>query len=453
MNRRLVLAMTAIAAVVAIALSVPTVLLVTSAARAALVDELRVETLTTASLLSSLDRAQWAEAISKARSRPEERIVVVDDRFQLIADTELSDLERTFDRPEILAALDGTLASSVRSSKTLGQDLRYVAAPIVQGERIVAAVRFSLPEEAVLSAVRRTAFALGGFTLAVMLCAALIALLISRTISEPVLSLARMARKLSTDLSVRADPNIGPHEVREVAEALNATAQRLQQIVLRSERVAADASHHLRTPLTGIRLRLEAISDITESSEVGDQAEHAISEVDRLNRRIDQVLALARADAGASNQRLVHISEVVSERIAHFSTIANRCGLSVETDLQLNCVVLTEPGAVPRIVDELLGNAQQYAKHLISVRLWSADDKVHLLVSDDGPGVPEQERESVFERFSRGKQAAPGGTGLGLALVRETAVANGGNAWAEPSCIGGFAAHVVFPAAESFQTL
>ena len=256
-----------------------------------------------------------------------------------------------------------------------------------------------------------------------------------------------MARKLSTDLSARADPDIGPREVREVAEALNTTAQRLQEIVLRSERVAADASHHLRTPLTGIRLRLEAISDITASSEVGDQAEHAISEVDRLNRRIDQVLALAKADAGASNQRHVHISEVVSERIAHFSTIANSCGLSVETDLQLNCVVLTEPGSVPRIVDELLGNAQQYAKHLITVRLWSADDKVHLLVSDDGPGVPEQERESVFERFS------PGGTGLGLALVRETAVANGGNAWAEPSCIGGFAAHVVFPAGESFQTL
>ena len=444
--------MTGVAAAVAVALSVPMVLLVTRSEQIAIIDELRVETLTTALKLSSLERSDWPQAVVDAPSRPEERVVVVDTELRLIADSDAAGLDRMFARPEIVQALQGSLASDVRYSSTLATDLRFVAAPVVQNQRVVAAVRFSLPEDIVVKTVQRTALALVVFILAVMVMAGLIAMLIARSIGDPVRRLARVARDLSSDLALRADATTGPTEVRAVADALNATATRLQELVARSERVAADASHHLRTPLTGIRLRLDAISDLTDNAELREEAEHAISEVDRLNHRIDQILALARADAGSAPRMPVDMSEIVDNRIGHFSPIASDRGLSVSAQLAAHCIVLADVGAVPRIVDELLGNAQQYARARIEVSLARVDGDVELVVSDDGPGVAEAEVAAIFQRFHRGSTSVPGGTGLGLALVRETAIANGGQAWAGRSPLGGLAVHVRFPDHERPQT-
>lgn len=445
MTKRLVLALTSVAAVVALAVSIPMVLLVMRFEQASVIDELRVETLSTAAQLAAKDMRDWPTIVAAAPSRADERVIVVDAQRRLIADSDATNLDRSFDRPEIVQALQGLLASDVRTSVTLGHDLRFVAAPIVQERRIVAAVRYSLPEDTVVSGVQRTALALAGFTLAVMFVAALIALLIARSIAHPMRRLATTARHLSHDLASRADTSSGPREVRDIAEAMNGTAERLQLLVARTERVAADASHHLRTPLTGIRLRLEAIEDLAEADDVRAEAASAIAEVDRLNHRIDQVLALARADAGSTHLVRLDMTEVVEDRIEQFAPIAEERGLRVLTDLTPDCLVQAEGGAVPRMVDELLGNALQYARSTIVVSIHRSATSAELVVADDGPGVPPEEHEAIFGRFTRGRTAVPGGTGLGLALVRETAVANGGRAWVDQAAAGGLAVHVVLP--------
>lgn len=444
--------MTSIAAAVAVALSVPMVLLVMSNEQVAIIDELRVETLSTAIRLASIDRDDWMSVVADVPSRPEERVVVVDTQLRLIADSEAAAIDTTFERPEIVQALGGTLASDVRYSSTLATDLRYVAAPVVQNGRVVAAVRFSLPEDIIVNTVQRTAAALVVFIIAVMFMSGLIAVLIARSIGDPVRRLARVARDLSGDLSLRADTVHGLVEVRAVAEALNATAARLQELLARSERVAADASHHLRTPLTGIRLRLEAISDLTTVPELRDEAEHAIAEVDRLNHRIDQVLALARADAGSAPRMPVDVTDIVADRLAHFGPAAASRDLELVPALAAHCITIADAGAVPRIVDELLGNARLYAATRIEVTLTRVDGALELVVADDGPGVPDAELPLIFQRFRRGSASVPGGTGLGLALVRETAEANGGSAWGERASLGGLAVHVRLPDHERPQT-
>ena len=247
MTRRLVLAMTGLVALVAVALALPMALIVDNDQRAAFVSRLEVEVMTAASIMASQPQAQWAVTAADVAQQTGARVVVVDPALQLIADSEQSALDRTFNRPEITSALAGLLSSDVRYSTTLGVDLRSVAAPVVQRETIVAAVRLSLPESDVDSLVARTRLSLAGFVVAVVIAAALVAWILANSISAPLRRVADVAAVLPEDLDARAEESEGPAEVRVVARTLNQTASRLSCIVRRQQRVAADASDHLLT--------------------------------------------------------------------------------------------------------------------------------------------------------------------------------------------------------------
>lgn len=451
MSRRLVVAMTSLVALVAIALAVPMAVVVATDQRAAFVSELETDTLATASLLSSQPFIDWKDSIEEVAQRTGARVVVVDAGRTLVADSDDSGLDRMFDRPEIDDALTGLVASDLRYSRTLGTNLRYVAAPIVQNYQIVAAVRLSLPEYDVDDAIQGTLLWLGAFVISVVTAAALIAWLLARSIAAPLRRLADVAEALPDDLELRADEGSGPTEVRKVATALNATALRLSGILSRTQRVAADASHHLRTPLTGVRLRLEAIEETTSDRPVANEAAAAINEVDRLTRRIDQILALARSDIGTGETSAVDAAAIVRDRVQAAGLIAGERDINVEftaPEESHECAVQAPVGTVDRIVDELVGNALSYARSRIHVKVDVDDRWVGIEVSDDGPGLPVQERSTVFQRFVRGSQAVPGGSGLGLALVSESAQALGGVASAEESELGGLTIRVRLPRAQ-----
>lgn len=445
MTRRLVLVMTAVAALVAVALAVPMVLLVANDQRAAFISQLEVETLAAASVLSSQPESAWPATVEDISAQAGARVVVVDDALVLVADSDNSGLDRSFDRPEVQSALEGSLTSSVRFSDTLGTDLRYVAAPVVKDERVVAAVRLSLPETTVTDAVRRTQLWLAVFVIAVIVAAGLIAWLLARSIAAPLEEVADVARVLPDDLDLRAQEGRGPKEVRDVAAALNSTAGRLGDMIGRAQRVAADASHHLRTPLTGVRLRLEAIEDTADDPRIRSEAAAATAEVDRLTRRIDQVLALAKSDAATIGSVASDASILVADRVAAADPLASERGIAVESSIEPDLIAYTLPGLVGRSVDELLGNALEYARSRVRVSLAPSGDRVVLRVEDDGPGVPDEERQRILERFARGSAANPGGSGLGLALVSEGAVASGGAVRAERSDMGGLAVVVAWP--------
>jgi signal transduction histidine kinase len=448
-TRRLVLAMALLVAVVAAALALPLANVVANDQRAAFISNLEVDTLTTAATMSAQPSIDWQATAEEAAARTGARVIVVAPDRTLLSDSDNSSLDRLFDRPEINAALAGSLTSDVRTSTTLGEELRYVAAPVVQNYGVVAAVRLSLPESIVTEEVAETQRWLIVFVLTVVVAAALVAWLLARSIASPLLHVARVAEELPDDLDLRADETHGPHEVRSVAIALNSTAQRLSGILRRTERVAADASHHLRTPLTGLRLRLEAIEDISEQEQVQDEARAATAEVDRLTRRIEQVLALARSDAGAAPTTSQDASVIIGGRLEAAAAMFAEQDVELAYSLPPGVFVAAPTGLVARIIDELLGNALLYARTQVRVELRTIDRMAELSVSDDGPGVPEDEREAIFERFQRGHHAVPGGSGLGLALVRESAAALGGSARAFESARGGLNVVVRLPMADA----
>lgn len=449
MKRWIATTMVLLSTVISLALAIPLARVVEIDQRNTFITQLDFEALRAASLLAGAGQEQWPAIAQDVSERTGARVVIVDAVLQLVADSEGSPVDRDFLRPEIATALQGSLASDVRFSETLGYDLRYVAAPVTQVFSVVAAVRLSLPETSVDQIVQSTRLWLTLFVLAVVVAAIALALLLARAIATPLERLARVAEALPSDLELRADAMSGPPEVRAVAQALNDTAGRLAGIVARSERVAAEASHHLRTPLTGIRLRVEAIQETSNQASVRADASAAIEEVDRLHRRIDQVLALARSDAGTAPRETCLASDVIADRLGMLSASIEARHLSLETDLTEDVRVGMSEGGVARVIDELVGNALHYARSVIRVELHLRDGVAELLVVDDGTGIAPDERERIFTRFHRGRDAVAGGSGLGLALVRESVVALGGRVSVVEHPLGGLAVEVVLPAAGS----
>lgn len=429
--------MTLLVTLVALALAIPMAIVVGNDERSGFVTQLEVDTLTTAATMSSQPFIDWQATADEVALRTGARVVAVSPDRSLEADSGDTELDREFDRPEIDDALAGALTSDVRTSATLGEDLRFVAAPIIQNFQVVGAVRLSLPESIVDDEVQETQLWLSIFVVAVMVAAGLVAWVLARSIAAPLRDLAQVAEELPEDLDRRARTQDGPPEVRAVAAALNSTAERLSGILSRTQRVAADASHHLRTPLTGVRLRLEAIEDITDQPDVAREARAATAEVDRLTHRIEQVLELARSDASAVPVVVQDVSSIVAERIDAAAGMADERGIVLVGDVAPEVVVAAPRGSMARVVDELIGNALGYARSAIDVRLTVGGGSAVLSVADDGPGIPEGEREAVLERFHRGAGSVPGGSGLGLALVKETVVSLGGSVRAEQSPRGG----------------
>ena len=447
MTRRLVIAMTIVAGLVALTLAIPLASIAATNVRSAFISQLEIDALSTASILSSQPESGWGATIEAAAVGTGARVVVVDAGRGLVADSDETALDRSFDRPEIDLALQGSLNSDVRPSQTMGADLRFVAAPVVQGMDVVAAVRFSLPEDEVDAQVVRTQAWLAVFVLAVMVAAGLLAWLIARSIAGPLNRLSKVAAGLAENLELRASESDGPAEIKSVARVLNATAERLAGILSRTERVAADASHHLRTPLTGVRLRLEAIEETTSQPDVRRQAIAATSEVDRLTRRIEQVLALARSDANAGLIEATDASAAAQDRVGHAQIIAEERRLDLDAHIEAGVAVMCSVGNFARVLDELLSNAFAYARSRVRVSLTRGSESVTLTVEDDGPGIADEERDLVFDRFARGSGSVPGGSGLGLALVREAARGAGGDATATRSDLGGLRVEVTWPLA------
>ncbi|NQU36554.1 MAG: HAMP domain-containing protein [Actinobacteria bacterium] len=429
MTRRISLAMTVLAGLLVIMMSIPLLLVFSDYQYERLTLGLERDALVLASDLAAtpLEGDRWTLLADGYEQATGVRVTAVDGQSRVLIDSEGAPVGSSFDRPELASALAGSTTSGIRYSRTLATDLRYVTIPIRNGPQVVGALRLSVTETDIQDDVRALTYVLTTILALVLITAIFASWAVARGLSRPLGRLALAASRVGEDPAARVGDIRGPSEIQEVADALDETAAKLDAMLARSRSVAADASHHLRTPLAAMRLRLETIVDTSHDIECARQAEATIGEVDRLTRRIDQVIAIATAET--SPERIqVDVGETAQRRIPDWHALAQARGIDLKCDAE-SAIVRAPLGEVERIIDELVGNALNYAHSSVqlNVRLTDMGSKVELMVRDDGPGIPLAEREAVFGRFHRGIDAIPGGTGLGLSLVAQAAESAGGS--------------------------
>ncbi len=242
-------------------------------------------------------------------------------------------------------------------------------------------------------------------------------------------------------------------EINRLAKTLNAMLDRIDSATSRQRTFVGDAAHELRSPLASIRVQLEVGQRLGPGADWNDLISDVLVDVDRLDRLVSDLLALARLDESAGSRRRVPVplDGLVAELVDGYRDAR----VTVLAELT-PVTVVGDPDALRRVVRNLVDNAVRYATTTVSVQLAPATrggrPTARLLVVDDGPGIPESERERVFDRFYRVQESRSresGGTGLGLAIVRDIVRAHGGRVDLATRADGerGLQALIVLPAA------
>lgn len=358
------------------------------------------------------------------------RVAVTDATGEVVADTDPpAPGDRTLrTRPEVQKALDGTVATGSRYSETLGRELLYVAVPVAASGTIYGAVRITYPSSEVAKQARSYWLLLAGVGVVTLLAVALVGWLIARWVARPLARLEDAAARVGAgDLATRAPEDAGPPEVRALAHRFNAMVAQVEELVGAQEAFVADASHQLRTPLTGMRLRIENLG--AEAGPGGeDDAQAAIAEVDRLSVMVDSLLALARAERGDAPVGRVDVSAVVAERADAWVDLAAERGVEVRAQVAQGLAARLPDGVLEQVIDNLVDNAvaaagmappSSGAVPLVVVGAERVGGRLRISVTDSGPGMGDDEKAHAFDRFWRSPTSEPGaGSGLGLAIVQ-----------------------------------
>jgi signal transduction histidine kinase len=247
---------------------------------------------------------------------------------------------------------------------------------------------------------------------------------------RPVEAMRREVEVIGAEDLHRRVPESGtPDEIGRLAHTMNAMLGRLENATDRQRRFVADASHELRSPLTGIRAQLEVDLAHPERADWETTERDVLDDAIRMQRLVDDLLTLATADAAppdASHREPVDLDELVLQEARRLrSRTEHRIDTTGVSGAQLDA----NPDQLVRAVRNLLDNATRHARTLVTVTLQESDTAVVLTVADDGPGIPPEARDRVFERFTRldgARDRDEGGTGLGLAITQEVVTAHGG---------------------------
>jgi two-component system, OmpR family, sensor kinase len=352
-------------------------------------------------------------------------------------------------RPEIRIALGGNQAQGERHSETLGQDLLYTAVPVTNNGRVVGAVRVTQSLSAVHSKIRRGVLALvaiGAFALVVGLA---LAWFLADSLSKPLRNLAATARRVEAgDLEARAKV-AGATEQREVSTAFNDMAERLGLVLAAQREFVANASHQLRTPLTGLRLRLEsARMKADRGADAAPELEAAEQEVERMARLLTSLLTLAREGDKPAASRPVSLAQAAERAYERWAAAADEEGRELKLVGGPDVLIPASEEDLAILLDNLIENALRYSPSRVAVD-WGRDrQEAWLAVLDEGPGLAAGEETALFERFARGSAGRDrSGTGLGLAIVQTLAHRWRGSVTLTKRLEGGMRAEVRFPAA------
>jgi two-component system sensor histidine kinase PrrB len=320
------------------------------------------------------------------------------------------------------AGLNAVTASSGDRWRVLVRPVRRGALEVAEPLAPVDARIAGLRRDVVIAAI-----------LGLLACAVAVRVLCARALA-PLQRLRTSAARVSTtrDLTTRLDED-GPPELADVAHSLNAMLARVEASLEAARRFTADAGHELRTPLTSQRANLAVLARDDLAPQERDRVLQDLEAgQERLAALLDALQALARGDAALPvRQEQVDLADLADAALAdakarhpHVAWSFGEAGTGT---------IQGDPAGLRAAIDNLLENAARHG----ATRVTIAVRDTAVIVDDDGPGIPPEERERVFERFARGRRTGAPGSGLGLAIVAQQARLHHGHAEARTSPQGG----------------
>ncbi|MEW1957102.1 HAMP domain-containing sensor histidine kinase [Kineococcus sp. NPDC059986] len=395
--------------------------------------------------------ATLAEDVARHHELYGEPVLVVDARGRVRASAGLGSdpLARADTAAAVDAALRNQPAAVPEALWPWSRDPVLLWRPVGTGADADGAVVLQAdPALAAHDVARAWALTAAGAVLASLLAAGL-ALLLARWLLRPVQALADGVRDVMAGRDVRLLPETGPRELRALERSFLTMADTVAATAERQRHLVAEAAHQIRNPLAALQLRVDALDPhVGGSGRAGYEA--ALAEVDRLSEILDGTLGLAAAEAsavasaGPAPAGSCDPLEVCADRVAAWELPARHTGRALTGPAGDAAAAVWVPwpaGELAQVLDVLLDNALRHAGTGVQVSLSETDGVVEVLVDDDGPGIPVEDRPAALQRFWSGR----GGTGLGLAIADRLVRGHGGELTLDTSRAGGLRVRVVLP--------
>ncbi|MEV1045365.1 ATP-binding protein [Streptomyces sp. NPDC049916] len=286
-----------------------------------------------------------------------------------------------------------------------------------QGERVtVEESRSSVTRE-----VGRTLLIIGAVALLAIVSAVLLAVRQANRLASPLTDLAETAERLGSGDPRPRHKRYGVPELDRVADVLDASAERIARMLTAERRLAADASHQLRTPLTALSMRIEEISVTDDPETVKEEANIALTQVERLTDVVERLLTNSR-DPRTGSAVVFDLDEVIKQQIEEWRPAYRSTGRALVCSGKHGLRAVGTPGAVAQVLAALIENSLMHGGGTVALRTRVTGNQTVVEVTDEGPGVPAALGARIFERAISGRNS----TGIGLAVARDLAEADGG---------------------------
>ncbi|MEV6740414.1 ATP-binding protein [Streptomyces sp. NPDC051104] len=297
-------------------------------------------------------------------------------------------------------------------------------------------VRVEEPRSAVTREVGRTLLIIALVALLAIIAAVLLAVRQANRLASPLTDLAETAERLGSGDPRPRHKRYGVPELDRVADVLDASAERIARMLTAERRLAADASHQLRTPLTALSMRLEEITLTDDPDTVKEEATIALTQVERLTDVVERLLTNAR-DPRTGSAVSFDLDEVIQQQLAEWRPAYRSAGRAIVSSGKRHLRAVGTPGAVAQVLAALIENSLMHGGGTVALRTRVTGNQAVVEVTDEGPGVPPELGSRIFERTISGRNS----TGIGLAVARDLAEADGGRLemlQAEPPVFGLF---------------
>jgi len=311
----------------------------------------------------------------------------------------------------------------------------YCAAALIDQNRTIGVLLYSSPIQDMMQRVFNLQDLMILYFLIAACIAMIIALVFSRIISRPIISLTRSIQRMGRgDFSVRV-PVKGSGELRRLSETFNTMSEKLEMLDQSRNQFVSNASHELKTPLATMKILLESIIYQPDMDyEMRTEFMTDINkEIDRLNMVISDLLTLVSMDSKTMrlNRTTFSLSQLVSDTATRLKLVMDKRNQELKLQLNDRCDMYADNAKLTQVIYNLMENASKYTQEggTIRVRLVRSGRNAILTVSDNGPGIPKEDQAHIFDRFYRVDKARSretGGTGLGLSIVHQMVLMHGG---------------------------